>query len=166
MGHDTAYRIEALTPQTWPAFEALVTRHNGIFGGCWCTWFHDGHPSCQGRGETYEGNRAVKKRLVEKGVAHAALVMAGAEAVASMYGDMQGTLENLSEQRVLIDDVAERLARLDFSVQEAKDMLARLDGSAQEAQGTLRTLQREREVAERVEKSIKAVRAGGPRTAA
>ncbi|MFO1298264.1 MAG: hypothetical protein U1F25_18570, partial [Rubrivivax sp.] len=93
-------------------------------------------------------------------------VQAGAQAVATMYGDMQGTLENLSEQRVLIDDVAERLARLDFSVQEAKDMLARLDGSAQEAHGTLRTLQREREVAERVEKSIKAVRAGGPRAAA
>ena len=63
MGDDAAYRIEALTPQTWPAFEALVARHNGIFGGCWCTWFHGGHPSCEGRGETAEGNRAIKKRL-------------------------------------------------------------------------------------------------------
>lgn len=81
MTGDTAYRIEALSPQTWPAFEEMVLRHNGIFGGCWCTWFHDGHPSCQGRGETAEGNRAIKKRLVEEGVAHAALVMDGDEAI-------------------------------------------------------------------------------------
>jgi GNAT superfamily N-acetyltransferase len=60
----------------------LVLRHNGIFGGCWCTWFHGGHPSCEGRGETAEGNRAIKKRLVEEGVAHAALVMDGDEAIA------------------------------------------------------------------------------------
>ena len=82
MPDHTAYRIEALSPQTWPAFDALVQRHNGIFGGCWCTWFHDAHPSCVGRGETAEGNRAIKKRLVDEGVAHAALVMDGDEAIA------------------------------------------------------------------------------------
>lgn len=84
---DTTFRIEPLSPETWPAFEALVERHNGIFGGCWCTWFHGGHPSCEGRGESYEGNRAIKKRLVEEGVAHAALVMDGDEAIAwAEYG--------------------------------------------------------------------------------
>ena len=82
MAQDPAYTIAPLSPETWPAFEALVTRHNGIFGGCWCTWFHDGHPSCEGRGETFEGNRAVKKRLVDEGVARAALVMNGDEAIA------------------------------------------------------------------------------------
>jgi len=88
-----------------------------------------------------------------------------AQAVTAMLGEMQGTLESLSEQRVVIDDVGEKLARLDFTVQEAQGTLSRLDTSAQEAQNTLRTLQREREVAERVEKSIKAVRAGGGRVA-
>ncbi len=82
MATDTAYRIAALRPETWAAFDAMVLRHNGIFGGCWCTWFHDGHPSCAGRGETAEGNRAIKKRLVDEGVARAALVMAGDEAIA------------------------------------------------------------------------------------
>ena len=62
--------------------QAMVQRHKGIFGGCWCTWFHDGHPSCVGRGETFEGNRAIKKRLVDEGVARAALVMDGDEAIA------------------------------------------------------------------------------------
>ena len=82
MVSDAAYRIVPLSPETWPAFEALIQRHNGIFGGCWCTWFHDGHPSCVGRGETFEGNRAIKKRLVDEGVARAALVMDGDEAIA------------------------------------------------------------------------------------
>ncbi|REF29796.1 hypothetical protein DFJ65_0767 [Calidifontibacter indicus] len=84
---EPTYTIASLTPQTWPAFEALVQRHNGIFGGCWCTWFHEGHPNCEGRGETAEGNQAIKKRLVDDGVAHAALVMDGDEAVAwAEYG--------------------------------------------------------------------------------
>ena len=82
MVSDAAYRIVPLSPETWPAFDGLVHRHNGIFGGCWCTWFHDGHPSCVGRGETFEGNRAIKKRLVDEGGARAALVMDVDEAIA------------------------------------------------------------------------------------
>jgi hypothetical protein len=34
------YRIEALTMQTWDAFADLAERHNGVWGGCWCTYFH------------------------------------------------------------------------------------------------------------------------------
>jgi len=88
-------------------------------------------------------------------------VQANANAVNDLLSDVQGTLESLSEQRVVIDDVGEKLARLDFTVQEAKSTIARLDSSAQESQGTLRTLQREREVAERVAASIKTLRARG-----
>jgi len=54
-------------------------------------------------------------------------------------------LEMLSGQRAVIDDVGEKLARLEFTVQDA--------------QNTLRALQREREVAERIEQGIKALRA-------
>ena len=87
MAAESSYTIAPLSPETWSAFDALVQRHNGIFGGCWCTWFHDGHPLCEGRGETFEGNRAIKKRLVDEGVAHAALVMDDDEAVAwAEYG--------------------------------------------------------------------------------
>lgn len=28
-----------LSPETWPDFEALFAKHNGVRGGCWCT-FH------------------------------------------------------------------------------------------------------------------------------
>jgi GNAT superfamily N-acetyltransferase len=78
------YSIQALTADTWDAFAGLVERHNGIFGGCWCIYFH---PDCAERGQGYEGNRALKKRLVEAGEAHAALVMVRGEAIAwAEYG--------------------------------------------------------------------------------
>ena len=73
------FTIRALTPETWDAFAALVERHNGIFGGCWCIWFH---PDCAERGKGAEGNRALKRKLVEDGKAHAALVFDGDRAVA------------------------------------------------------------------------------------
>ena len=73
------FTVRALTPETWDAFAALVEKHNGIFGGCWCIWFHPDSPE---RGQGYEGNRALKRRYVEQGRAHAALVFDGDQAVA------------------------------------------------------------------------------------
>ncbi|HSM45585.1 MAG TPA: GNAT family N-acetyltransferase, partial [Acidimicrobiia bacterium] len=34
------YTVEPLRPDTWDAFARLVERHNGVWGGCWCLWFH------------------------------------------------------------------------------------------------------------------------------
>lgn len=80
----TEYSIQPLSAHTWDAFAGLVERHNGIFGGCWCTYFH---PDCAEREPGYEGSRVMKKRLVETGAAHAALVMIGDEAIAwAQYG--------------------------------------------------------------------------------
>ena len=76
--------VRALTPETWDAFAALVEKHNGIFGGCWCIWFHPDGPE---RGQGYEGNRSLKRTYVEQGRAHAALVFDGDQAVAwCQYG--------------------------------------------------------------------------------
>jgi hypothetical protein len=83
MATESSYTIASLSPETWPAFDAMVQRHNGIFGGCWCTYFHD----CADREPGYEGSRAFKRELVEAGQAHAALVMDGKEAIAwAEYG--------------------------------------------------------------------------------
>jgi hypothetical protein len=80
----TDYVVKPLDANTWDAFSRLVERHNGVFGGCWCTWFHTFHAE---KTFTAEGNRALKKRLVEEGGAHAALVFDGDEAVAwCQYG--------------------------------------------------------------------------------
>jgi GNAT superfamily N-acetyltransferase len=73
------YTVKALSADTWDAFARLAERHNGVFGGCWCTWFHTLHAE---KTFTAEGNRALKQRLVEEGRAHAALVFDGDEAVA------------------------------------------------------------------------------------
>ncbi len=78
------HRVEALTSQTWGAYARMMERHHGVFGGCWCTYFH----TMAGE-KTYDAdlNRSLKQRLVEEGRAHAALVMDGDEAVAwAQYG--------------------------------------------------------------------------------
>lgn len=71
--------ILPLDSGTWDLFEALAGRHNGVFGGCWCIYFHPDGPE---RGQGAEANRALKKGYVEAGHAHAALVVDGDEAVA------------------------------------------------------------------------------------
>ena len=73
------YLVKPLDAETWDAFARLVERHNGVFGGCWCTWFHTFHAD---KTFTAEGNRALKERLVQEDRAHAALVFDGDEAIA------------------------------------------------------------------------------------
>src|SRR6476660_9809004 len=65
------YTIRALDPDTWDAFAALAEKHHGVWGGCWCTWFHG---ECAAKGSGAAGARALKQRLVHEGRAHAALV--------------------------------------------------------------------------------------------
>src|SRR3954466_6688962 len=78
------FTIKALTPETFVDFAALVERNKGMFASCWRTWFH---PDCAEKGQSAEGNRALKHRLVDGGIAHAALVYDGDRAVAwAEYG--------------------------------------------------------------------------------
>ena len=52
----TEYAIRALDAATWDAFARLAEKHNGVWGGCWCTWFHSrvGRPE-GGEGPPLEG---------------------------------------------------------------------------------------------------------------
>ncbi len=68
------YAIRPLSAGTWDAFVQLAEKHNGVWNGCWCTWFHR---ACAEKGKGFEGNRAWKERLVREGKAHAALVFDG-----------------------------------------------------------------------------------------
>ena len=78
------YAIQPLDAATWDAFVHLAEKHNGVWNGCWCTWFH---PACVEKGESPERNHAYKERLVREGKAHAALVFDGDVAVAGCeYG--------------------------------------------------------------------------------
>ena len=76
--------IKALRPERFDDFAALVERNKGMFASCWCTKFH---PDCAEKGQSAEGNRALKQGLVADGIAHAALVYDGDRAVAwAEYG--------------------------------------------------------------------------------
>lgn len=72
------YAVRPLDSDTWDAFAILVERHNGVWGGCWCLAFHPKSPEM---GQSVEGNREVKRRLVSEGQAHAALVFDGDSAI-------------------------------------------------------------------------------------
>jgi len=94
-------RIEPLSPTTWDAFAALVERNGGLFGGCWCTWFHMLQSD---RKQLPESNRDLKQRLVAQGKAHAALVMRGDEAIAwAEYGPPE-ELPNIHHRKQYLDE--------------------------------------------------------------
>ena len=69
-----------------------------MFASCWCTKFH---PDCAEKGQSAEGNRALKQRLVADGIAHAALVYDGERAVAwAEYGSPEELPEHPAPQGV------------------------------------------------------------------
>ena len=71
----SAYSIKSLVPATWPDFAALVDKHHGVWGGCWCMEFH---PEGKERGAARSGK---KEQRVSHGTAHAALVYDGSACV-------------------------------------------------------------------------------------
>jgi GNAT superfamily N-acetyltransferase len=86
----------ALTPETWDAFADLAERHNGVWGGCWCTWFHTTHAE---KTFTADDNRALKQRLVTEGRAHAALVFDGEDAVGWCEYGVLAELPNINHRK-------------------------------------------------------------------
>ncbi|MEO6116143.1 MAG: GNAT family N-acetyltransferase, partial [Pseudolysinimonas sp.] len=73
------HAIKPLTPETFPAWLALAQKHNGVWGGCYCSYFHS--DTEQTVKSEYDGP-TFKQRLVAEGVAHAALVFDGDNAIA------------------------------------------------------------------------------------
>jgi GNAT superfamily N-acetyltransferase len=151
---DASFTTAPLSAGTWPAFEALVERHHGIFGGCWCTFFHPDGPERQRareahHGEPYEVNRTLKRCLVETGKAHAALVLADGEAVAwAEYGPPE-ELSNLHHRKqylaeadvlpdyritcVFVDRRYRRQGLTEVAITGALDLIARAGGGRVES---------------------------------
>ncbi|MCW4459085.1 hypothetical protein [Microbacterium sp. MPKO10] len=69
-GSAGSFAIAPLTAETWDMFERLCERHNGIFGGCWCTYFLT-MPS--EKTFTFEGNKELKKQRVFEDRTHTSL---------------------------------------------------------------------------------------------
>ena len=72
------YTTKALDATTWPDFAGLVEANNGVWGGCWCMWYHDQNEI---GGESPDLKRQAKERLVHEGRAHASLVFDGDQCV-------------------------------------------------------------------------------------
>ena len=143
---DDVFTVRPLAPATWDAFADLAERHNGVWGGCWCTWFHTMHDE-----KTFDAadNRALKERLVNEGRAHAALVFAGDEAVAwCQFGSPQelpnmkhrkeyeAELDRLPDYRLTCFFVDKRYRRRGVSalaLQGALDQIAKAGGGVVEA---------------------------------
>lgn len=94
----SGYTIKPLGPDTWDDFEQLAGRHNGVWNGCWCTWFHT-LVKDKDKDRTAEGNRALKERLVREGRAHAALVFDGDLAVAWCQYGTPAELPNINHRK-------------------------------------------------------------------
>jgi Acetyltransferase (GNAT) family. len=75
----TEYVVKPLTAETFPAWRALAEKHNGVWGGCWCSYFH-GDTATTVKAE-HDGP-SFQRRLVDEGVAHAALLFDGEQAIA------------------------------------------------------------------------------------
>ena len=151
------YEVRPLEPDTWDAFAGLAERHNGVFGGCWCTWFHTMSAEKE---RTYEGNESLKRRLVDEGRAHAALVYDGDEAVAwCEYGtpvelpniyhrkQYEEELDVRPDYRITCLFVDKRYRRQGLSavaLQGALDLIAAAGGGVVEGTRTTRAARRSR----------------------
>ena len=74
MASRSRYTSKELTAATWRDFEAMFSKHNGVWGGCWCMYGH-GRTTFQIRGNA-EAHRRAKRALVRAGTAHGVLVYA------------------------------------------------------------------------------------------
>ena len=96
----SAFEIKALSPETWLDFAALVEKHRGVWGGCWCMEFHsDGK-------ERSPARREKKERRVRAGNAHAALVYEGPSCLGWCQFGSPEELPRIKHLRVYQEEVA------------------------------------------------------------
>jgi hypothetical protein len=77
-GSTSRFSVRELGSTTWPDFERVVEKHNGVWGGCWCVAFHLKRSDEK---EWTGKHRALKEKLVRANQSHAALVYDGADVV-------------------------------------------------------------------------------------
>src|SRR5271154_6121519 len=95
------FAVKSLTLLTWPDFAALVERHNGVWGGCWCMEFH-------AEGAKRGSHRQSRKEcLVRDGNAHAALVYDGKLCVGWCQYGSPVELPRIKHQRAYKEGLAE-----------------------------------------------------------
>ena len=79
MADDNHLETKPLDEKTWADFAKLVEANNGVWGGCWCMWYHGKEITSDD--DSPEVKRKAKECLVKEGRAHAALVYEDGECV-------------------------------------------------------------------------------------
>lgn len=90
------YVTKALDETTWSDFERLAEAHQGVWGGCWCMWYHAKDKT---QDDSPAARRAAKECRVREGRAHAALVFHGEECVGWCQFGSPEELPRLHNQR-------------------------------------------------------------------
>ena len=137
------FTVKPLDGSSWEDFAALVERHNGVWGGCWCLEFH---PEGAERGAH---RRKQKETRVRAGTAHAALVYDGSTCVGwCQFGSpdelprikhlraYQKGLENLPDWRITCFFVDKAYRKQGVSAEAlagALDEIARMGGGLVES---------------------------------
>lgn len=93
------YETKALNADTWPDFERLVEANDGVWGGCWCMWYHGKTAS---EDDSPEAKRQAKACLVRDGRAHAALVYQDDECVGWCQFGSPEELPRIHNQRAYL----------------------------------------------------------------
>jgi GNAT superfamily N-acetyltransferase len=97
------FRIRPLDATTWPDFAALVEKHNGVWGGCWCLGFHE--EGANGV-HTPDERRRLKEDRVRARRAHAALVYDGATCVGWCQFGPTDELPRIHHRRAYVEGLS------------------------------------------------------------
>lgn len=92
------YLTKALDASTWPDFVRLAEAHNGVWGGCWCTWYHGKEENAG----SAASRRQAKECLVLQGRAHASLVFEDAVCVGWCQFGSPDELPRIHNERVYL----------------------------------------------------------------
>jgi GNAT superfamily N-acetyltransferase len=85
-----------LSPKTWPDFERLFASNGGVWGGCWCMFYHK-----PGRfdSKAYDLNKETKHSLTLEKKAHGTIVYCGGEPVGWCQFGPQEELARIDRKR-------------------------------------------------------------------
>ena len=91
--------VKALDADTWSDFARLVDANNGVWGGCWCMWYHGADAAGD---DSPEAKREAKACRVREGRAHAALVYDGENCVGWCQFGSPEELPRIHNQRAYL----------------------------------------------------------------
>lgn len=95
----TPYQTRPLDAKTWNDFARLVEAHNGVWGGCWCMWYHGAEKGGEG---TPASRRKAKECLVREDRAHASLVYLDKDCVGWCQFGSPAELPRIHNQRAYL----------------------------------------------------------------